>query len=157
MEDPPYGLLLEDVMGYKKDTSGQFHTELIISKGSFLQPFVTHNKPLADTIYTYSHHNNNILTDLSATLCCYPAHWQVHQLTTVQKHLLSGIQSLPNRIKEIHNLSWVESLKIGFAVCVFLPSTNNPQKATVQYIGEVTGEIGRRFGLKLKVCKKFMY
>ena len=144
MEDAPYGLLLEDVMGYKKDTSGQFHAELLISKGSFLQPFVAHDKPVADT--TYSHHNNKILTDFSATLYCDPA--QVHQLTNVQIDLLSGIQSLPDRLKEIHKLSWVESLKIGYSVCVSLPSA---QKATVQYIGEVNGEIGRRFGLKLKV------
>ena len=100
--------------------------------------------------FTDPPHNYKILTDPSVTL--YGNHGQVHQLTIVQKDLICGIQGLPDRLEAVSKLGWVESLEIGSVVYVSLPSTNSPQKATVQYIGDVNGKIGTRFGLKLTVC-----
>jgi len=145
MEKAHYGLLLEDVIGCTKD--GLSYTEVSISKGSLLQASVNCDAFVAGI--TYPCHNYMLLADFSVTLFCDSD--LVHQLTTVQMELLRGIQSLSDRLVEIQKLSWVESLKIGFSVCVSLPSATSPQKATIQYIGEVNNESGRRFGLKLKV------
>ena len=145
MEKAHYGLLLEDVVGYTKD--GLFYTEVSISKGSLLQASVAHYTSVGGI--TYPQHNYILLADFSVTLFCDSD--LVHQLTTVQMDLLRGIQSLSDRLEEVQKLSWAESLKIGFSVCVSLPSATSPQKATIRYIGEVNGESGRRFGLKLKV------
>ena len=145
MEKAHYGLLLEDAVGLTKD--GLFYTEVSISKGSLLKALVAHDTSVAGT--TYPHHNYMLLADFSVTL--FSDRDLVHQLTTIQMDLLRGIQSLSDRLEEVQKLSWAESLKIGFSVCVSLPSATCPQKATIQYIGEVNGESGRRFGLKLKV------
>jgi len=147
MERFHYGLLLEDVVGYAKDRSELFYTEASISKGSLLQALLPCSTSVAGP--TYPHHNYTLLADFSVTLYCDSN--LVHQLTTVQMDLLCGILSFADRLKQIEKLSWAESLKIGFSVSVSLQSTSSPQKATIQYIGEVHGKCGRRFGLKLKV------
>ena len=155
MEPSLYGLLLEDVMGNKRDTSAgtTVFTEVLIFKGSLLQALITHNELMEP--FTNPPHNYKTLANPAVTLYCERN--QVNLLTFVQKDLLCGIQILPDRLEAIYKLNWVEKIEIGSSVYVFLPLASSPQKATVQYIGEVNGEIGRRFGLKLMVCYIYEY
>jgi len=150
MEPFLYCLLLEDATGYKRDTDGNssVYTEMLISKGSLIQALVSHDELMEP--FTNPHHNYKTLANAAVTLYCNCN--QVHQLTTVQKDLLCGVQDLSDRFKAVDKLSWVETLEIGSSVYVTLPLANSFQKATVQYIGEVNGEFGRKFGLKLMVC-----
>jgi len=150
MEPSLYCLLLEDAVGYKRDTDGNssVYTEVLISKGSLIQALVTHDRLMEP--FVNPPHNYKTMANAAVTLYCNCN--QVHQLTTVQKDLLCGVQDLSDRFKAVDKLSWVETLEIGSSVYVTLPSANSFQKATVQYIGEVNGEFGRRFGLKLMVC-----
>ena len=151
MEHILYGILLENVNGYKKDAV-DVYTEVFISKGSMLQTLLTHDE-LLET-FTNPPHNYEILTDSTVTLCCNCD--QVHQLTTVQKDLLCGIQDLSDRLGAVHKLGWAVSLEIESVVYVSLPSSKSPQKATVQYIGKVKGLVGKRFGLKLMVSMVYV-
>ena len=148
MEPSLYGLLLEDVMGNRSDTSAgtTVFAKVLIFKGSLLQALITHNELMEP--FTSHPHNYKTLENPAVTLYCEPYN-QVHQLTFAQKDLLCGIQILSDRLEAIYKLNWVEKIEIGSSVYVSL--AGSPQKATVQYIGEVNGKIGRRFGLKLMV------
>jgi len=148
MNVSPYGLLLEDVMGHRRNTLGNY-SKILVFKGSLLQTSVNHDELI--TSLTDPPHNYRTLAEPaeSAILFCHSD--QICNLTTVQKDLLLGIQDLSDRLGVIDKLSWGESLKIGCSVHVTIPS-HSLIKATVQFIGEVKGVNGRIFGLKLKVC-----
>jgi len=143
-----YALLLEDVIGFKRNHLGK-HSEIFVFKGCLLQTLVNHDQMMVP--FANCPHNYRIaMTDASECASLYCCDDQVQVLSTVQKDLLYGIQDLDGRLGVVDRLCWAESLKIGSMVHVTL-SSSDLMKASVQYIGEVDGLHGRIFGLKLKV------
>ena len=75
----------------------------------------------------------------------------IFYITTLQKDFLLGVNHLHSRIEVLQRLEWVESLTVGSEVYVTINTIPVPVRGIIRYIGGLTGEEGRKFGVELMV------
>ena len=151
----PYGLLLEEMDGYKKQDTYRNGRPSIsfqkqkVRKGSML---IALNHEESKNIASHLHHVHNYKTmnDMSVTLGCEVN--QVFQINREQRDKLRAVKKLEDRLQVIHKLDWVDGLDFGSYVYVAIPSSTVPVRGVVRHIGKLNGEIGTMFGVELMVC-----
>jgi len=151
----PYGLLLENVDGYKKNDAfrggGQVsasYNKQAIPKGTMLAA-LSYEESKATASHFNPFHNYKSVTNLSVTLHC-KVH-QVYQITREQRDILQGVRSLEDRLKVLHKLDWVAELQLGSFVYVTIPSIPVPVRGVIGHIGTLRKQIGTMFGVELMV------
>lgn len=155
MEGQPFGLLLKDAIGYlKEDSDIQGISDLqkckhLIGKGSLLTVLSDKEAESTASHFDPPHNYKYVSDQLTLTLHCKPD--QVHPLTVHQRDLLGGIKQENDRILVLHNLDWVDKLKVKSSVYVTIPATSVPVKGVVRYIGPLKEETGINFGVELLV------
>ena len=73
-------------------------------------------------------------------------------INALQRDYLLGIKQTYYRMEVLERLQWVQSLVVGSDVYVTIATIPTPVRGTIQYIGELPGEEGRKFGIELVVC-----
>lgn len=155
MEQEPFGLLTKDTIGYLQEDSnviGKSDLEKckhLISKGSLLT-FLSDEKAESTAKHFNPPHNYKYESGkLTLTLHGNPD--QVYPVTMSQRMLLDGIKQENDRIGALHNLNWVDKLKLQSKVYVAIPTTFDHVKGVVRYIGPLKQETGKIFGVELLV------
>ena len=152
----PYGLLLEDVIGYLhefdviEDQIVTHDVERLVDKGSLLtvmsqdeaKEIAGHITPLPN----YKH----VFNQLTITLHCTSN--DLFSITKRQRDLLNGVSKKDDRIEVLHNLDWVEKLRHGSYVYVTIPTIPTPVSGVICHMGPLEGEQGTKFGILLQVC-----
>ena len=153
---PPYGLLLEEMDGYKKRESYRngrpsvsFQKEKVLKKGTLLIA-LSHEEFKNIASHLHHVHNYKPVTDLSVSLCC-ETH-QVFQITREQRDKIHAVKKLEDRLKAVHKLDWIDGLHFGSYVYVTIPASTVPVRGVVRHIGKLQGESGTMFGVELMVC-----
>ena len=154
MNNLSYALLLDDVNGYRK-AFVQLAKELthrIILKGSLLIKLNTEDISTFKEAYDY---NVNYmvyslpLTDSYSYL--FVSSRKVQAITNEQRDFLYGIEGLTERLEVYKKLEWIEKLTVGSVVYVTIATTPYPARGIVQWIGILTNEYGKKFGIELLV------
>ena len=73
-------------------------------------------------------------------------------VSRLQRDLMLGVNNLSSRLEVLGRLEWVESLVKGSDVYVTIPTITSPVRGVIRYIGGLSGEEGRKFGVELMVC-----
>jgi len=151
----PYGLLLENVDGYKQRYSFRgehvsiFYNKQTVPKGTLLAA-LSHEESKATASHFNPFHNYKSMDNMSVTLYCN-AH-QVYQITQERRDMLLGVRRLEDRLEVLHKLDWVTKLHLGSFVYVTIPSIPVPVRGVVCHIGRLNTQIGTMFGVELMVC-----
>ena len=156
MDQKPFGLLLEDVIGISHenilvdDQIAMCNQKLLVAKGSLLT-VLSHKetKTIASDIKAL-HNYKFYVGYLTITLHCNAS--QVFPITRNQRALLQGVPRKSDRIEVLHNLDWVEKLEFGSIVYVTIPTNTIPVRGIVNHVGPLEGEVGTKFGIELQVC-----
>ena len=82
----------------------------------------------------------------------YAAESSILHITTLQRDFLLGVKQTHYRMEVLERLQWVESLTVGSDVYVTIATIPTPVKGIIRYIGGLSGEEGRKFGVELRVC-----
>ena len=151
----PYGLLLEEMDGYKKQESYRngrpsvsFQREKVL-KGTLLIA-LSHEESKNIAKHLHHVHNYKPVTDLSVSLCC-ETH-QVFQITREQRDKIHAVGKLEDRLKAVHKLDWIDTVHLGSFVYVTIPVSAVPVRGIIRHIGKLQGERGIMFGVELMVC-----
>ena len=153
MEFPPYGILLNDVQGFKQGPRyGQQLEHTTVQKGSLISITVS-----SDITALREAHNLTVNYQLDvhsfSTTYLYANFDDIFGLSSLQRDLMFGVKDLDDRLSMLSTLMWVESvLEIRSAVYVAISSIPTPVRGVVRYIGELPCEYGRNFGIELLVC-----
>ena len=156
MEQKPFGLLLEDVIGNSHedilvdDQMATYHQKLLVAKGSLLTVLSHKEAKIIASDIKALHNYKFILGGLTITLHCSAS--QVFPITENQRALLQGVPRKSDRIEVLHNLDWVEKLHFGSFVYVTIPTIATPVRGIVSHVGPLEGEVGTKFGIELQVC-----
>ena len=152
----PYAVLLKSGRGYREEitTDGSQLRPVAAHKGTLLiclnseattrlqRKFGCHvNYKLADRHDI--HQANVFLFDNGSTVFC---------VTALQRDFLLGVKQMHCRMELLKRLHWVESLKVGSEVYVTIATIPAPVRGIIRYIGGLTGEEGRKFGIEIMVC-----
>ena len=152
-----YALLLEDVKGYHKYSvfvkSDQLEGELthkIIPKGSLL---VRLSKKDANKIQdTYNNTVNYMVYGIHSTESyLFVGDHMICSVTNQQRDFLYGIEGLIERLEVYKRLEWIEKLTESSEVYVTIPTVTYPVRGIVRWIGKLSGEHGKKFGIELLV------
>ena len=155
IEQHPFGLLIKDTIGYlqedsdiigKSDLQNYKH---FISKGSLLTFLSDEEAESTARHFNPPHNYKYVSGKLTLTLHCKTD--QVYPVSMSQRVLLDGIKEENDRIAVLHNLNWVDKLKLQSNVYVTIPTTPNHVKGVVRYIGPLKQEAGKIFGIELLV------
>jgi len=151
----PYGLLLENVDGYKKENvfrgeyvSISYHKQAV-PKGTLLIA-LSHEESKATASCFNPFHNYKSMTNFLVTFYC-KVH-QVYQITREQRDMLLGVRRLENRLEVLHKLDWIAKLQLASCVYVTIPSIPVPVRGIIRHIGTLKKQIGTMFGVELMVC-----
>ena len=152
-----YALLLEDVIGYKKYSSfvkgDQLEGELthkLISKGSLLVQLSRHD--VSKFKDTYNCTVNYMEYAIPSTECyLFVGDHKLCSVTQEQRDLLYGIEGLTERLEIYNKLEWIEKLTVGSEVYVTIATVTYLLRGIVRWIGKLTGEHGKKFGIELLV------
>ena len=153
-----YGLLLDDTKGYRrlsafvnKDQLEGEVTHKLVSKGSLLvQLNKTAIKAFKETFNCNI--NYTVYSVPSTETYLFVGNHKVLAITNEQRDFLYGIEGLTERLEVYKRLGWIEKLTEGSEVYVTIPTTPYPVKGVVRWIGKLTGEYGKKFGIELLVC-----
>jgi len=155
MEQKRFALLLENVIGYSHedvvydDQFVRYNHEHMIIKGSLLT-MMSYNEAKTICNFNPPHNYKFVSGHVTITLHCKPK--QVYPVTKSQRNLLNGVIRENDRIEVLHNLDWVDKLKVESYVYVTIPTIPTPVKGIIRHIGPLKGEAGTKFGIELQVC-----
>ena len=152
----PYAVLLKSGRGYKEE---------ITNNGSQLRTVAAHKGTLLICL------NSEMTTRLQRKFGCHVNYkfadrCDIHQtdvflfdngsnvlcIATLQRDFLLGVKQAHCRMELLKRLEWVESLEVGSEVYVTIATIPAPVRGIIQYIGGLTGEEGRKFGIEILVC-----
>ena len=78
-------------------------------------------------------------------------------ITMLQRDLLLGVKQTNYRMELLERrLQWVELLTVGCEVYVTIATIPVPVKGIVRYIGKLSGEEGKQFGIEIMVWTIYM-
>ena len=151
-----YAVLLKSSRGYREETEND-----VIQ----LRPIAAHKGTLLISLNSettiriqrkFGCHVNYKLADRrdihQADVFLFNNESNVLCITTLQRDFLLGVKQTHCRMELLEGLQWVESLKVGSEVYVTIATIPAPVKGIIRYIGGLTGEEGRKFGIELMVC-----
>ena len=73
-------------------------------------------------------------------------------ITMLQRDFLLGVKQTHYRMEVLERrLQWVELLTVGCEVYVTIATIPVPVKGIVRYIGKLSGEEGKQFGIEIMV------
>ena len=152
---PLYGLLVQDVQGFKEDTSfigdGQQFISTEILKGSLISRLkmsdITVIKEVYDCFVNYE-----VDTEPRSNMYLFAGPQYVFGLSGIQRDFMLGVKKHSDRLEMLAKLEWIESLKKGSEVYVTIATIPVPVRGVVRYIGPLPSEAGRKFGIELLVC-----
>ena len=72
-------------------------------------------------------------------------------ITAIQRDLLLGVKQQLYWMEVLGRLQWVELLTVGSEAYVTIATIPAPVKGIVRYIGNLSGEEGRQFGIEIMV------
>ena len=152
-----YALLLEDVKGYKKYSAfvkgdkpeGEL-THKVISKGSLLVQLSKNDVSKIQDTYKYL---VNYMEYAIPSTECYllVGDHEICSVSNQQRDLLYGIEGLTERLEVYKRLGWIEKLTEGSEVYVTIATVPYPIRGIIRWIGKLTGELGKKFGIELVV------
>lgn len=150
-------LLLEDVMGYKETTSFLGNDEVqpelshkIISKGSLLIRLSKSEITAIKEVH-YREVNYQVYSVPLSNLYCFIDSKKLCEITSQQRDFLYAVEGLTDRLEVYKRLKWIGGLTKGSEVYVTIATIPHPVKGIVQYIGQLCGEQGKKFGVELLV------
>ena len=155
-----YALLLKSSHGYKEEAKGRNQLKAVaVHKGSLLiyldSLTVNRVQEKHDRLVNYKvadrcdnpQSEAFLFADESTILC----------ITTLQRDFLLGIKQTHYRMEVLERLQWVESLAVGSDVYVTIATIPTPVRGMIRYIGGLSGEEGRKFGIELRVRMYSVY
>ena len=151
---PLYGLLLQDIQGFKEDTSfigdGQQFMSIQILKGSLISRLKTSDITVIKTVYE-CFVNYKVDTEPQSNMYLFAGPEYVFPLSGLQRDFMLGVKKHSDRLEMLGKLKWIESLKKGSEVYVTIATIPVPVRGVVRYIGGLPGKDGRKFGIELMV------
>jgi len=150
-----YAVLMKPSRGYKEEGSDEKQQlkPVAVMKGSllvYLDPLIVNRiKEKYDRLVNYKVVDGCQQSELFLFVTDHKS--SIFDITTLQKDLLLGVKHLHSRIEVLQRLEWVESLKVDSEVYVTINTIPTPVKGVIRYIGGLTGEEGRKFGVELMV------
>ena len=156
-----YGVLLKSCHGYKeerhklKDTAVQQGTLLIN-----LDPLtVKRIQEKYDRSVNYKVADRRDNQQSEAVLFVAGSSSILH-ITILQRDLLLGVKQTHYRMEVLERkLQWVELLTVGSGVYATIATIPAPVRGIVRYIGKLSGEEGKQFGIEIMVwiIRAYMY
>jgi len=153
-----FALLLEDVKGFRESVSYTGEPPKLVNKG-ILGGFLITVLKSSDVVAIkeangclVNYKLDKLDTQLRYEVYLYAEPSYVQKLTHLERELMLGVKSLHNRLRMRNKLEWILSLGKGSEVCVTIPTIHNPVRGVVRYIGGLSGELGRQFGIEILVC-----
>ena len=78
-------------------------------------------------------------------------------ITMLQRDFLLGIKQTHYRMEVLERkLQWVELLTVGSEVYITIATIPAPVRGIVRYIGKLSGEEGKQFGIEIMVWIKYV-
>ena len=149
-----YAVLLKSAHGYKQE---------IIDGADQLKPIAVHKGSLlvyldSLIINSIQEKHNRLVNYKLADRCdvqqsevfLFVAGSILH-INALQRDYLLGVKQTHYRMEVLERLQWVQSLTVGSDVYVTIATIPTPVRGIIQYIGELPGEEGRKFGIELMV------
>ena len=148
-----YAVLLKSCCGYKEENDGNQFKSVTVHKGSLL--VYLDSLTVKKTQEKYNCLMNYKVADRyenpQSGVFLFVTGSSILLITTFQRDFLLGVKQTVCRMELLERLRWVQSLKVGSDVYVTIATIPTPVRGIIRYIGGLSGEEGRKFGIELMV------